>query len=352
MLKVAVIGVGEQGWDNILPSLAQIPDVLTIAICDIDKKRADLAAVKYGSKAYYNYELMIENEKLDAIVVASYPDIHYKVAKLALKKGIAVFVEKPPTFTLEKLKDLVKSNTQQVTTGVGLNFNYAEAINIVDKMSKEKDFGEIAYLSVSHYGNKPKKKPFWGLESTVKSFLLAQAIHPIGFMLKYGKHVKTSDIKTINGNNNLFVSGNFLLENTDGKRVIANLTTGNMSPHFIWRLEFITDKSIVIRINSLWELEIFDRNKATNLIEETKRWKDVWNPSPLSNGYSRTGYFHQFKEFFSCIKNKKEFGSNLESLISVYQVLNIIEEKLLEETLLEEISEAKNENIREQIYQY
>ncbi len=29
MLKVAVIGIGEQGWDNILPSLAQIPFIST-----------------------------------------------------------------------------------------------------------------------------------------------------------------------------------------------------------------------------------------------------------------------------------------------------------------------------------
>jgi len=352
MLKVAVIGVGEQGWDNILPSLAQIPDILTIAICDIDKRRANLAAVKYGSNVYYDYELMIDGEKLDAIIVASYPDVHYKVAKLALERGIPVFIEKPPAFTLEKLNDLIRSNTQRVTTGVGLNFNYAEAINIIDKMSKERDFGKIIYLSISHYGDKPKKVPFWGLESIERSFLLAQAIHPIGFMLKYGNNVKNSNIKTINRNNNLFVSGNFLLENTNGNQVIASLTTGNMSPHFMWRLEFITDKSIVIRINSLWELEIFDRNKTTNLIDESKRWKDVWNPSPLSNGYSRTGYLNQFKEFFNCVKNKKQFASSLESLTSVYQVLDIIEENLLEKTLLEEMPEAKNENIREQIYQY
>jgi predicted dehydrogenase len=52
MLKVAVIGIGEQGWDNILPSLAQIKTISTVATCDIDKNKADLAARNYGAKSY------------------------------------------------------------------------------------------------------------------------------------------------------------------------------------------------------------------------------------------------------------------------------------------------------------
>ena len=335
MLKVAVVGIGEQSWDNILPSLAQITTISTVATCDIDKSKADLAAVKYGAKSYCDYKLMIENEKLDAIIVASYPDVHYKVAKLALEKGIAIFIEKPPTFTLEELEDLISSNKRKAITGVGLNFNYAETVNLFDKLSKKEDFGKIKYLSVSNYGNKPKK-PLWGLKSTVKSFLLAQAIHPIGFMTKYGENIGAYDIKTINKDGNLFVSGNFLLTNTNGDQIIANLTTGNMSPHFMWRVELITDKSIVIRINSLWEFEIFDNNKSTNLIDKPKRWKDVWNPSPLSNGYSRTGYFNQFSEFFNCVKNGIQFASSLENLIPVYHILNILEKEL----------EIENENIR------
>jgi phthalate 4,5-cis-dihydrodiol dehydrogenase len=327
MLRVAVIGVGEHGWDNILPSVAQIQSVLTVSICDIDKDRADLAAAKYGAKSYYDYNVMIEQEKLDAIIVASYPDVHYKVARLALEKGIAVFVEKPPTVTLEELVKLVSINKQRVTTGVGLNFNYAEAVNIVDELSQSRDFGKIKYLSISHYGNKPKE-PLWGLKSTVKSFLLAQVIHPIGFMVKYGDYVDTCDMNAIHEEGNLLISANFILKNSSGDQVIAHLTSGNMCPYFMWRIEFITDRAIVIRINSLWEIEIFDKNKVTNLIDNPKRWRDVWNPSPLSNGYSRTGYFNQLSEFFSCVRSKKQFASNLESLISVYQILDIVEKKL------------------------
>ncbi|MFA5306454.1 MAG: Gfo/Idh/MocA family oxidoreductase [Candidatus Babeliales bacterium] len=108
MLKVAIIGIGKQGWDNILPSLAQIKTISTVATCDIDKNKADLAARNYGAKSYCDYKKMIENEELDAIIVASYPNVHYNVTKLALEKGIAIFIEKPPTFTLEELETLGK----------------------------------------------------------------------------------------------------------------------------------------------------------------------------------------------------------------------------------------------------
>lgn len=336
MLRVGVIGIGEQARDNILPSIVHIDNALTVAVCDIDKHKADLAAIKYGATAYYNYDLMLENEDLDAIIVSSYPNVHYDVGKKALNRGIPIFIEKPPTFTLEELLDLIDSNKHNVVTGVGLNFNYAETVNSVDQLSKNQDFGKIKYLSISHYGNKPKK-PIWGLDSTIKSFLLAQAIHPIGFITKYGDKVLKSDIKAIKSFGDIFVSGNFLLGNKNGEEVIAHLSSGNMSPYFMWRLELITDQSIVIRINSLWELEIFDNNKKTNLINNTKRWKDVWNPSPLSNGYSRTGYYNQFNNFFEAIQNKKRFSADLESLIPVYKILNLLEKEL----------ESKNENISE-----
>ena len=327
VLKVAVIGIGEQCWDNILPSLAQIPTISLIATCDIDKNKADLAAMKYGAKAYYNYKSMIEHEELDAIIVACDPYVHYDVAKLALEKDIAIFVEKPPTITRKELETLIAINKNKVITGVGLNFNYAEAVRMVDRLAKEKDIGRIKHISVSHYGVKPKK-PLWGHKSLVKSFLLSQTMHAAGFITKYGAIIKSHDVKASNKNGKIFASGLFHLQNASGDQIIANITTGNLCPHFMWRAELITDKSIVIRINSLWELEIFDSNKTTNLIDTTKRWKDVWNPSPLSTGYSRTGYFTQFDEFFNCVINKKQFSSSFEKLVPAYKVLDILEEEL------------------------
>lgn len=343
MLKVALIGIGEQGWDNILPSLAQIPSISTVATCDIDKQKSDLAARKYGAKSYYDYNTLFEKEKLDAVIVASFPEVHYEVAKISISKGISVFVEKPPTYTTHELEELIElaSKQERLVTGVGLNFNYAEALNIVDEFCRKEDFGKIKYISVSHYGNKPKS-PIWNLDSVVKSFLLAQAIHPIGLLTKYGKLVKSSDIKTFKNGSDLFVSGNFLLENEKGEQVIGSLTTGNMSPHFMWRIELITDKSMVVRINSLWELEVYDGNKTTKIIDSPKRWKDVYTPSPLSNGYARTGYYHQFNEFFNCIESGRCFSSSFKDLLPVYQILDTLELELTNQ----------DENIREQIYQY
>jgi hypothetical protein len=94
-------------------------------------------------------------------------------------------------------------------------------------------------------------------------------------------------------------------------------------------MELITDRSKIIRINSLWELELLDSDKKTGLIDDTKRWKDVWHPSPIGNGHKRTGYFHELNYFFECVKINKAFHPNLIDMLSVYQLLDQINDNLI-----------------------
>ena len=47
--NVAVIGVGEQSWNNLLPSLSVMKHVNLKAVCDIDRGAADTAARNYGA---------------------------------------------------------------------------------------------------------------------------------------------------------------------------------------------------------------------------------------------------------------------------------------------------------------
>ncbi len=82
--NVGVIGLGEQGWDNLLPSIAVLKNANIQAVCDLDSEKCMTAARNYGAKQYSNYMEMLDNEKLDAVVVASHPSVHKAVLVLVL----------------------------------------------------------------------------------------------------------------------------------------------------------------------------------------------------------------------------------------------------------------------------
>ena len=93
-LRVGVIGCGRISVRHFIP-LTSIDDVELVACCDIKKDRADEAANKYGIKAYYSYEEMIKEEKLDAVHLCLPHYLHSTVAIFAFNHGVNVLSEKP-----------------------------------------------------------------------------------------------------------------------------------------------------------------------------------------------------------------------------------------------------------------
>ncbi|HUS33516.1 MAG TPA: NAD-dependent epimerase/dehydratase family protein [Kofleriaceae bacterium] len=71
-----------------------LPDVELIGVCDLDRKRAQENAEKWGTTAFDSMEQMIE-AGANVIHVLTPPAAHAKVAKAALEKGCHVLVEKP-----------------------------------------------------------------------------------------------------------------------------------------------------------------------------------------------------------------------------------------------------------------
>jgi len=87
-IRFAVIGSGRWG-KNILKALGNIPECV----------------VAYT--VTHNYAELLEKTDIDAVVVATPGATHAEVALPFIKKGIAVFIEKPMTMTLSDAKRVV-----------------------------------------------------------------------------------------------------------------------------------------------------------------------------------------------------------------------------------------------------
>ena len=324
--KVGLIGLGNHAHENIIPTLLMLKNTKITAVCDLDPQKAESTSREFGVKEYYSdYEEMLLRTNLDAVICVSHPEVHGKVARRCIELGIPVFVEKPPTYTTKELKELsdlaLKKNA---ITGTGMNFRFASPVQKIKSIIDTPYFGNLKHLSIKHYCNKPKK-PFWNLDSLVKSFLLAQTIHSLDLMIYFGEGIKKIDVSGFFENDTIFKNINLLFNNG----MTGNLTTGTCSPHFILDLEFISDKSKIITLDSLWKMKILDveKNYAFN---ETKKWGDTWEPSPLCSGFSRTGYFDELKTFIDAVRLNKPFSPSLTDMIPHYEALDEIEEKFYE----------------------
>lgn len=100
--KVALIGAGWYGTGDLL-RLIQIANVEVVSICDVDKnqlkKAAELVAErqKNGKKPqlYADYRTMLQEKKLDIVLIGTPDHWHALTCIEALKHGAHVYVQKP-----------------------------------------------------------------------------------------------------------------------------------------------------------------------------------------------------------------------------------------------------------------
>ena len=95
MKKIGIVGVGG------VASYAQIPAYLEKgikiqAICDINNETLNRIGNKYGiQNRYTDIEEMIEKEQINIIDVATPPQTHLDILKIANKNNVEVIIQKP-----------------------------------------------------------------------------------------------------------------------------------------------------------------------------------------------------------------------------------------------------------------
>ncbi len=325
-LKVGLVGIGEQMIDNLIPSILLSNKCLITSICDINENV--LLDIKYDlniNKIYKNYEEMLNNENLDIVFVASSPDVHYNVLKLCINKKIAVFVEKPPVRNLKQLQDLLNLNTiNNVPIGVGMNFSYSESHYSIKKLINDKDFGNISSISIEHLSSKPII-PFWNFQSIIESFLLAQMIHPLDYILRLGGDYKKINVFCSKKIKPFYISIVIEFENN----IIGHIKSGSFYPRFKHSIEIISDNSNIINVDDLAKIEYTSKNINLPINLNQKKCNIVNYRSPLKSGYTVAGYSDEINNFINFyLQKENQFETTLSSMTKTYIALDDIYKKI------------------------
>lgn len=112
-LKVALAGLGSVSQRGILPHLTQedaLQKMELVACCDVVAERAaDTARVFGWREWYHDYDEMLLNADVDAVLIATPIPFHYAQVMKALQAGKHVYVQKTMTTTLAEANDVVET---------------------------------------------------------------------------------------------------------------------------------------------------------------------------------------------------------------------------------------------------
>ena len=164
-IRIGYLGVGPRA-QVLLDCYAMHPQAEFVAFADIAESRAaDVAAIfnkAHGTdvKAYTCYEDMVNNESLDALLIASDPDKQVDYAVDAMHRGLHVMTEVPAAFTIDQCRKLVDAVEKTgVKYQLGEQTRYWNFIKQWREMAKKGDFGKIYYAEGEylHY------EPYWDI---------------------------------------------------------------------------------------------------------------------------------------------------------------------------------------------
>jgi predicted dehydrogenase len=183
-LRIGIIGCGRISVMHLVSTQGSARAEL-VACCDIKKNRADETAKKYGVKAYYDYEQMLDNEKLDAVHLCLPHYIHSRVAIAAFERGVNVLTEKPMDVDFESAEQAVATAKEKgVLYGVIFQCRYNNAAKLVKQAAVEGKLGKIISARSTLTWTRPDEyylesdwKGTWDKEGG--GVVIDQAIHSI-----------------------------------------------------------------------------------------------------------------------------------------------------------------------------
>lgn len=149
-MKVAIVGLGY--WGPVLVrNLMSLEACSSLVVCDTDPARVAHVTRQYPRAiGCSNFNEVLDDGDVRAVVVATPVLTHARLATEALKAGKAVLVEKPLAGSLDEAKALVElAETQGTLVMAGHTFLYSPPVLAVKKLIESGDLGEPLYIQSS-----------------------------------------------------------------------------------------------------------------------------------------------------------------------------------------------------------
>jgi predicted dehydrogenase len=144
------IGCGYWG-EKLLDSFLSIQGVTMNSCSDISSQILEKLEKQYSHIFFsQNYLDVLDNPSINAVIIATPPKTHFKLAKEALEKGKNVFIEKPVSMNVNEAKFLYNlSAKNSKLLMVDHTFLYSPGIVTLKKILSKKELGNLLHIEMS-----------------------------------------------------------------------------------------------------------------------------------------------------------------------------------------------------------
>ncbi len=302
LVNIAIIGAG--GWGkNLVRNYYQSPNANLKYICDLDDQLVISLSETYKDVQFtLNYQTILDDESVQAIVIATTATTHFDLAKSAILAGKDVYIEKPFVLNLEEGAELVSlaKNHDQILM-VGHLLEYHPVVNKLKEYIQQDEFGDIYYF----YCQRLNLGKVRGDENALWSF----APHDISVVL----YLLGEEPTEVTSTGQAYLQSGvedvvFTTLNFNGKS-LAHIHVSWLDPHKVRRLTLVGSKKMAVfeDTSANEKLRIYDKGADSNTEYDTYaeyvnlRFGDVTIPhiqmhEPLSI---------ETEHFLNCVKTRQ-----------------------------------------------
>lgn len=313
--KIAVVGAGNWG-KNLVRNFSEILNPENVTVCDKDQKRLDKMENKHpGIDTEKDFEKILQDNQLPAVVVATPAATHYKLAKKILNSEKHALVEKPLALETAKGQELLEiAENKELTLMVDHLLEYHPVVEKMKNLIEKGTLGNI-YYAYSQRVNlgivRTKENALWSLgphDISVLLYLFDE--EPEEVTAKGGVYLQQEDhIEDV-----VFLD----LEFDDNLRSHTHLSW--LDPHKIRKLTLVGSEKMAVfdDMASTDKLKIFDKGaRKTTDGDFNVRYGDVTVPNIDLEEPLKKMCLH----FLDSIENCNQPRSNGQDGLQVLKVL-------------------------------
>ncbi len=325
MVEVAVVGIG--GWGkNLARNYAQIPEASLKYVCDLDAAKLKQAERQYpGTRLTGEFDVLLKDPGLQAIVIATTAPSHYSLCKQALLADKDVYVEKPFVLDVAQAEELIAlAEKQKRLIMVGHLLEYHPVVVRLRDMIRNGELGRVYYV----YAQRLNLGTVRGDENALWNFA-PHDISSILFMLDQeptdvsarGQSYLQKEIEDV-----VFLSLNF------GDRAMAHIQVSWLDPHKTRKITIVGSRKMAVfdDLEASEKLRIYDKGAQVSTDYDSfaeyigLRFGDILMPYIKVSEPLRLECLH----FLECVRTRRKPVSDGHDGLRVVKVLDAAQRSL------------------------
>lgn len=188
MIRVGVVGLGKMGMSHLSIFRAH-PEVKLAGVCDSTGYLLSVLGKYTGVATYSDLGRMLDQERLDAVVIATPSALHSTMVRTALERGLHVFCEKPFCLDPRESRELADLAAERsLVTQVGYHYRFVGAFREVKRLLEAGAIGEVTQALAEAYGPvvlKPQGATWRSRKQLGGGSLYDYAAHPLNLLNWY-----------------------------------------------------------------------------------------------------------------------------------------------------------------------